>query len=163
MKFRAVATSCIVLAMACQPAEQTAASDEATEKASGDIAAEVGQMRDAWIAAANRDEASTVAALYTDDAIFMGVDGNLVGRAAIETSLAESFKAGSDLTVSESSSEVVGDVVYSTGEWSQKVTTPDGKTADLSGSYLVISRLQADGSWKIVRHVSIPKPAAPQS
>jgi uncharacterized protein (TIGR02246 family) len=148
----------VVVAAACQPAEQTDTSATA-EKASTDATAEVRALRDQWVAAAERDDAAAVAGMYTDDAIFIGVEGNVMGRTAIEQTLAESFKTNSGLTVSDGSVEAVGDVVYSTGDWSQKATTPDGKTTDISGRYLVISRRQADGTWKIVRHVSMPNPA----
>ena len=158
MRLRAVAMIGVVVAAACQPAEQTDTSATA-EKSSTDATAEVTALRDQWIAAAERDDAAAVAGMYTDDAMFIGAEGNVVGRTAIEQSLAESFKTASGLTVSEGTVEAVGDVVYSTGDWSQKVTTANGKTTDISGRYLVISRRQADGTWKITRHVSMPNPA----
>jgi ketosteroid isomerase-like protein len=68
------------------------------------------------------------------------------------------------LSVTEESTQTVGDVVYSTGTWTQTVATPDGKTVNAEGRYLVITQLQADGTWKITRHVSLLKPpAAPAS
>ncbi|HEX6064449.1 MAG TPA: SgcJ/EcaC family oxidoreductase [Longimicrobiales bacterium] len=148
----------MLLAAACQQAEQTEATADVSEKASGVVPAAVGELRNAWIAASERDDAASVAAMYTEDAIFMTSDGaTLNGRAEIEAGLAESFKAGSGLTVTEESAETSGDVVYSTGEWKQKITMPDGKSVDAEGRYLVISKLQADGTWKITRHVSILK------
>lgn len=158
MRLRAVALICAVAGAACQPAEQTDTSATA-EKSSTDATAEVSALRDQWVAAAERDDAVAVAGMYTDDAIFMGSEGNVIGRTAIEQALAESFKTGSGLTVSDGTVETAGDLVYSTGDWSQKVTTPDGNTMDVSGRYLVISRRQPDGTWKIVRHVSMPNPA----
>src|SRR5688572_4268133 len=158
MRFRAVALGCMLLVAACQQTEQTEATADVSEKASGVTPAAVAELRNSWIAAAERDDAASVAAMYTEDAIFLTSDGGtLNGRAAIEASLAESFKASTGLTITEESSEVSGDVVYSTGEWKQTITMPDGKTVDAEGRYLVISELQADGAWKITRHVSIVK------
>ncbi len=158
MRFRAVAMSCMLLAAACQQAEQTEATADVSEKASGITPDAATELRNSWIAAAERDDAAAVAAMYTEDAIFLTSDGGtLNGRAAIKAELAESFKAGSGLTVTEESSEVAGDIVYSTGEWKQTITMPDGKTVDAEGRYLVISELQSDGTWKITRHVSIVK------
>jgi uncharacterized protein (TIGR02246 family) len=158
MKFRAVAMSCMLLAVACQQTEQTGTSANVSEKASSENPAASGELRAQWIAAAERDDAAAVAAMYADDAIFLSNDGGVYnGRAAIEAALAESFKTGSGLTVTEESTETVGEVVYATGEWMQKIATPDGKTVDAEGRYLVISRLQPDGTWKIARHVSILK------
>jgi uncharacterized protein (TIGR02246 family) len=147
-----------LLAAACQQTDQTGAAGDVSEKAAGVNPAANAELRNAWIAAAERDDAAAVASLYTDDAIFMGIDGEVLnGRAAIEASLAEAFKTNSGLTVTEESSETAGDVVYSTGQWRQKVGTPDGKTVDAEGRYLVITRLQEDGTLKIVRHVSMLK------
>jgi uncharacterized protein (TIGR02246 family) len=165
MRFRAVAISCILLlAAACQQAEQTEATADVSEKGSGIDPAAAAELRNGWIAAAERDDAAAVAAMYAEDAIFMTGDGaTLNGRAAIEAGLAESFKANSGLTVTEESSEASGDVSYSTGQWQQKIATPDGKTVDAEGRYLVITKLQTDGTLKIVRHVSIIKPPATKS
>lgn len=164
MYFRAVALSCILLAAACQQAEQTQATADVSEKASGANPAASGELRAQWVAAAERDDAAAVAAMYAEDAVFLGNDGTAYnGRAAIETALAESFKTGSGLTVTEETTETAGDVVYATGQWRQQVATPDGKTVDAEGRYLVVSRLQQDGTWKIVRHVSLLKPPPAKS
>ena len=162
MRLRVVALACTLLAAACQPTDQTEATADVSEKAAGVNPAANGELRNAWIAAAERDDAAAVASLYTEDAIFMVAGSEVLsGRAAIEASLAESFKTSSGLTVTEESSETVGDVVYSTGQWRQKAGTPDGKTVDTEGRYLVITRLQEDGTLKIVRHVSMPMEPAP--
>ena len=164
MRMRAVAMSCVLLTAACQQTENAQATADVAEKASGVNPANNGELRAQWIAAAERDDAAAVAAMYTDDAIFLGNDAQAyTGRAAIEAAFAESFKANSGLTVAEESSVTSGDVVYSTGTWTQQVATPGGKTVTADGRYLVISQMQPDGTWKITRHVSLLKPPAAQN
>jgi uncharacterized protein (TIGR02246 family) len=156
---------CMVLAAACQQTDQTQATADVSEKGSGTNPVATGELRAQWIAAAERDDAAAVAAMYTEDAIFLTSEAQAyTGRAAIEAAFSESFKTNSGLTVTEESSTTSGDVVYATGTWAQKVATPDGKTVDAEGRYLVITQLQPDGTWKITRHVSLVKPvAAPKS
>ncbi len=161
MSFRAVAMGCMILAAGCQPAAETeSTATDTTEASPADPTATITQLRNDWVAAAERDDAAGVAALYAEDALFLTPENVVEGRAAIEAAFTESFKTASGLTVTERTTENAGDVVYSTGDYTQKVATADGKTADVNGSYLVITRRQADGTWKIVRHVSMVKPAA---
>ena len=54
MKFRAVAMGCMVLAAACQQAEQNGATADVSEKASGMNPVTTGELRAQWIAAAER-------------------------------------------------------------------------------------------------------------
>lgn len=146
-----------LLFAACQNDVDTAAT---AEKSSGmpdaaDLAAN-DQLRDAWVAAAERDDAAAVAALYAEDAILIGSDGTThIGRAAIQAALNESFPLVSGLSVTQMSSDGDADVRYSTGEYAQTATTADGRTMPVSGTYLVVTHRQMDGSWKIVRHSSV--------
>jgi uncharacterized protein (TIGR02246 family) len=115
------------------------------------------QMRDAWVAAAERDDAAAVASFYADDAILIMPNAPVAsGRAAIQEMLVPYFGAASNLKVTEHSFVQSGNTAYVTGEFSESVTTPDKKTATNSGRYMIVSQRQPDGKWLIVRHAGIP-------
>lgn len=125
------------------------------------IEAEVDQIRSDWIAAAERDDAAAVAALYADDAVVVGPAGQPAqGRQAIQEAFAADFPQATNLQVTSSDVEVSGDLVTDMGEFTQTVQTPDGQQQTVTGRYIVVLRRQADGAWRIVQHLSaVPMPA----
>lgn len=158
MSQRAVlAIPLFVLACAEQPAPSTSDTAGAPAATSADVAA----VRDAWLAAAAKDDAAAVAAMYTDDAIFVATEAPAArGRAAIQQALAESFPISAVDTVDSKEVVVSGDVAYDYGEYQQTVTPPNGTPQTVRGHYVVVLRRQADGSWKLSKHVSTTPPAA---
>lgn len=146
-----------LFACAEQPAPDKSDTAGAAAAASADIAA----TRAAWLAAAARDDAAAVAAMYTDDAIFVATEAPAArGRAAIQQALAESFPISTIDTVDSKEVVVSGDVAYDYGEYQQTVTPQNGTPQTIRGHYVVTLRRQADGSWKLSRHVSTTPPAA---
>ncbi|MEX1185354.1 MAG: SgcJ/EcaC family oxidoreductase [Gemmatimonadaceae bacterium] len=146
-----------LLACAEQPAPATSDTTGSPAATSADIAA----VRDAWLAAAARDDAAAVAAMYTDDAIFVATEAPAArGRAAIQQALAESFPISTIDTVDSREVVVSGDVAYDYGEFRQTVTPPNGAAQTVRGHYVVTLRRQPDGSWKLSKHVSTTPPAA---
>ena len=118
------------------------------------------KVRDAWLAAEKKDDAASVAALYTDDAIFVGTESPAAhGKAAIQEAFAKSLPVTS-LTNIESKELVANDKVgYDFGEFTQEVTPPKAKPVIIHGQYLVALARQPDGSWKITKHVATTPPA----
>lgn len=118
-------------------------------------------LRSAWIDAAGKDDAATVAGLYAEHAILVGPEAPVAnGRAEIQASFARSF-AVSNVTKVESRDLVVnGGLAYDYGEFTQQVTPPNAKATTVNGHYLVTLRRQDDGSWKIVRHMTTTPPVA---
>lgn len=43
-----------------------------------------------------------------------------------------------------------GRVGYTTGRWTMKMKTPDGKPVEMHGTYLTVWGKQKDGSWKVI-------------
>jgi len=102
-----------------------------------------------------------VAALYADDATFVGTETPLAtGKAEIQKSLAQSLPISKLESIDSKETVVNGDVAYDYGTYKQEVTPPGGKTQTVSGYYLVALKKGSDGVWKIVRHVSTTPPAA---
>jgi len=53
------------------------------------------------------------------------------------------------------------DYAISEGAYAASFSGPNGERVTSNGRYMTIWRLQDDGSWKIIREVSTPGPAAP--
>ncbi|MGH9456207.1 MAG: YybH family protein [Thermoanaerobaculia bacterium] len=150
-----------LIVSACQPTEAPPEPATTDQTATADPAADreaVQRLREEWIAGAERDDATAVAALYTEDAVVTSPnDPPAEGREAIQALWTRDFPMGSDLVIRSSETAVGGDVAYDYGEYSQRITPPEGEPMDISGEYLVALERQADGSWKITKHVSIPR------
>jgi uncharacterized protein (TIGR02246 family) len=102
----------------------------------------------------NNNDAAAVAALFTQDAIWVtDTAGPLYGRQAIEKQVAEWFKGGHVsnhiIKVDPNSYRVVGtDKIASNGEWSQTSEPPNGKPFQMKGYWLAIETHEGD-AWKI--------------
>ena len=137
-------------------ARQRAATDDTMQVAdAGAARAQIEQLRSDWIAAAERDDAASIAPMYEEDAVMVGT-GNppARGRQAIQAALTQEFPASRNLRVDSRDLTVSGDLAYDYGEFSVQVTPPGGRARTESGHYVVVLKRQADGTWKIVRHLS---------
>jgi uncharacterized protein (TIGR02246 family) len=159
--------SAVALTAACNK-EAPATSDTASALATTQPAdngkagrAAIEKVRDAWIAAERKDDAVAVAALYADDAVFVGTETPAAhGKAAIQAAFAKSFPI-SRLIHLDSKELVANEKVgYDFGEFTQEVTPPNAKPMTIHGQYLVALARQPDGSWKITKHVATTPPAA---
>ena len=153
---------CLLIA-GCPAAETPAEPEIGEQPVTADPAAarqEIEQLRSEWVAAAERDDAAAVAALYTDDAVVASSDGPpAVGRQAIEQVWTEAFPRASELEIRSNRFETSGDVAYDYGEFSQVLTPAEGEPMQVTGEYLVALERQSDGAWKITRHISVNRPA----
>lgn len=98
-----------------------------------------------YVAASNEGDAETLTALYTDDAVLLPPDHDLIeGRDAI----GHFWRQGTDsgLTVRTLRVEVDGSVGYLIGQYALPPTAEE--PAD-SGKYVMCLRRQRDGSWKL--------------
>ena len=142
--------------IACDTAaRQAATGDTAQPVDEGAARAQIEQLRSNWIAAAERDDAATIAPMYVDDAVMVGSGTPPArGRDAIQQALAQGFPLTGNLRVDSRDLTVSGDVAYDYGEFSEQFTPPGGRAQTRTGHYVVILKRQDDGSWKIVRHIS---------
>lgn len=151
------------LVAGCQPAEAPAEAPAGEQPATPDPAVaqqDIERLRSEWIAAAELDDAETVAALYTDDAVVASSDGPpAVGREAIKQLWTQAFPTASELEIRSSELVASGELAYDYGEFSQRITPAKGKPMDVTGEYLVVLERQSDGAWKIKRHISVDRPA----
>ena len=149
------------IASCAQPAEAPA--EEATTR-EADVEA-INSLRDDFVAAVGAGDSSSVAALYSNDAVLMPRNESAVrGREPIESwFLATYEKFSEELNLSEEEVEIAGDWAFEWGIYRATITPKaEGEPIqDQEGKYVVILQRQADGSWKMrhqIWNISNPTP-----
>jgi uncharacterized protein (TIGR02246 family) len=113
-----------------------------------------------------RGDAEGLAALYTEDAVEL--NANLPaweGNAAIKQAFTGFFGNVTITDANFTTHDIIisGDHAIERGVYAVRLHPKSGAGNEVtdSGRYLAVWKRQADGSWKIVRHVTNPNPAAP--
>ena len=139
----------------------------AAGKAGGKSLASVFAQRLAeWEAAANRKDAASIAALYTDDGVLMAPNAASVrGRAAIEAFFKGMFDHGArDVKLVQIGAAGSGSIGYAAGTY-EFTSGPMGTQAvHDTGKYIVGMKRGADGKWLIAHDIfnsDLPCPPAP--
>jgi uncharacterized protein (TIGR02246 family) len=151
-----------LMAVGCQPPPPEMAPERTVQEVEDAFDA----VRTEWEALANADDAAAVAAFYTEDAVFVDAYGNVYnGRAAIQGYLEASLPTGSGLTIQKSDMVFHGDIVATSGTFSQMVSGPEGEET-MTGLWQTVSFFQPDGSILIRMHQSMlpaePPPEMPE-
>jgi uncharacterized protein (TIGR02246 family) len=116
----------------------------------------IDQIRDSWIEGALAKDAAAVASLYTQDAMMVGASGEQMdGRMAIQEGLAPGFENITSMDVTSLDRRYGADLVADMGRFSQTMEMEGGEQT-IEGYYMVVARRQADGSWKLIQHLSTP-------
>jgi uncharacterized protein (TIGR02246 family) len=104
-----------------------------------------------FVEAYNRGDVAAVAALYTDDAVLLPPNLEMLrGREAIQQ-----FWAGTrQMGVREAALETVqvedsGDMACEIGAYTLKIQPEGGQATTDRGKYVVVWKRQGDGSWKL--------------
>ncbi len=108
----------------------------------------------------NRGDIAAIAALHTEDVVYLPPNASAVsGRQGVESTAKELLDAGwKNMSFSSVQFGSDGDLAYHVGRYSVDVPTDEGTTTD-SGKFVDIYKRQADGSWKI--HVTISNSDTP--
>ena len=105
-------------------------------------------------------DAAAIAAIYEDDAVFVGVDGTATrGKAQIEALMRERFvKRGLAQVARVAPDHVVlkGTLAVEIGTGEIRYAGKDGKPLASVGGYLTVWRRQGDGSWRVHRNLVLP-------
>ncbi len=117
--------------------------------------------------AVNNNDATAVAALYTEDAVFVTDRGPIYGRQAIEKWYSDVFKTWHPKNhigkKDPNSPRIVGtsDNIASNGEWSETGQGQTGEPIQIKGYWSAIDTREGDG-WKIrmLAYNLTPAPAA---
>src|SRR5262249_36393008 len=120
----------------------------------------IAEANAAWLEAMKRQDASAIAAIYSDQAVFITPDGDtLRGRAAIENFERDRFlKTGRVLegTIEDDGLTQTGPYVYEWGHATMRVARPDGTSRRVSGRFLTVWAADSRGRWRIIRNLSLP-------
>ena len=117
-----------------------------------DIAA-IEEVSASFTTAANADDWSGLAALYTEDAVLMPPNGPAVqGRADIEAFFA-AFPPFSGLALNEVQIDGRGDLAFVRGTFSMTIEMEGMPAVQETGKYIEIRRKQADGSWLLATDI----------
>ena len=155
-----VAIPLLLLSACAEKSAETA--DTTTAAAVPATGAVVDTAREAWMAAAAKDDAAAVGAMYTEDAVFVSSEAPpAIGRAAIQEAFARVFPISAIDRITSKEVVVSGDLAYDYGEYQQTITPPGGAPQAVRGHYVVILRRQSDGSWKLAKHLDVSPPASP--
>ena len=98
----------------------------------------------------NMGHPSMVADYYTEDALVAGVDGPItMGREAVAANFEEAMsETPGELIIHDVATEEFGDGWALDGGWYQ-LNAPDGGDPISTGTYLILCKQAADGSWQI--------------
>ncbi len=129
-----------------------------------DLAA-IGDLRDAWVQARLAGDAAGIAALYSEDAVFLAPNTpGLTGRTAIQE-FYEAASAVTELTVTPTATQGQGTLAIEHGSYSATVAAEEmPEPATDTGKYMTFAEKQADGSWLITAHIwnsDLPLPEPP--
>ena len=112
-----------------------------------------------YVGAMKTGDAAAIAAPYTDDAVFVGIDGACTrGRAEIEKMYRARFeRSGLAKSTRINSRRVVvdGNLAYESGS-GEIGRLREGKLSTDSARFLTVWQRQGDGQWKILRNVVLP-------
>ncbi len=126
--------------------------------------AAIDRLRDAYQATFTAGDVDGHVDLYAEDArVLRNANSILVGREAIRAAAQEGFsQLESEFHSSSEQVELMGDVAFDQGTFELTQTSVEGgETNVFYGSYVLISRRQSDGSWKISRYIWNNRPGPP--
>jgi len=148
----AFALTSMLMFTACQTTPTP--TPEPKRDVAADIAA-INGLRNRFAAAYNSGDAAAAAACYADDAVVMLPNQPAIeGSQSIRAWLEASFKEGAAKIVhTPLEIQVAGDWAYERGNAVVTITPKSGKPTEESIKYLVISKRQPDGSWKVYRDI----------
>jgi uncharacterized protein (TIGR02246 family) len=104
-----------------------------------------------FVEAYNRGDVASVAALYTDDAVLLPPNAQLLrGRQAIGEFWNAARQAGlRSLILKTASVDDSGELACEIGSYTLKIQPEGGGATTDKGKYVVVWKRQADGSWKL--------------
>ena len=152
--------SALVLVSACSQQDGAYAEADATaaDVMKVDYAAfeqALGALQDAYVAGYGNADAAGLAALFTEDGVLSPPLSPALDRAGIEAMYTGLFEAGvpASLEVMREDYMVSGDMAIGWGAFEVTFSPPEGEPFMASGRYGSVLKKDADGTWKIFRHM----------
>ena len=106
-----------------------------------------------WSKAAAAHDMNGVFAYYTDDAVVLPANGEmLTNKSGVQKAWMEMLIPGVDVSWTSMWVEASksGEMVYDVGSYTMTTKIAKGKTVNDRGKYLAVWKKQTDGSWKAV-------------
>jgi uncharacterized protein (TIGR02246 family) len=145
------------LALAMLVAARAYAADDVDEARKG-----IAAGNDAFMQAVSKQDPSTLASLYTKDAIVLPPDAEMIvgSKTGIEALWKESLAGGLKAFKLETINvERSGDMAVETGRFSGKIAAEGKPEATVGGKYVVVWKRESDGTWKLHRDIWNADPA----
>jgi uncharacterized protein (TIGR02246 family) len=144
----------------------SATAQPAATQAQSSLARVYAQRLAEWEAAANRKDASSIAALYTEDALLMPPNAPSVrGRAAVEAFFKGMFDQGArDVKLVQIGAAGSGGSGYAVGTYEFTAGPVGTQAIHDKGKFITGMKRAADGKWRIADDVfnsDLPCPPAP--
>lgn len=126
---------------------------------------QIAAIREQWAIYLQTKKIDPLMALYTKDAMFLDSTGErIIGQAAIRNLCRQVMAAfNANLTLYSIRSESSGELAYESGNYMETLTpTVTGAAQTIHGSYIMVFKLQPDGTWRIMEQMwTEAPPAAP--
>lgn len=138
--------------MACAPADDAPATDDAAAEASAvsEDQAAVEAISASYQEHFNMGHASVVADLYHDDAVGLFADGSVnMGKEEILAAIEGSMPAFSNLVINREATQMGEGLAVTRGTWTADIANADGDPIANGGRYMTAFRQDEEGSWKI--------------
>ena len=114
------------------------------------------QMADDWKAAFQAKDADKIAAMYSDDATWITVEGTFHGTAEIKAQLKKMLDRGDTIdNITTTKAVHFGPIGYSEGTYSGTGPDKAGNQTPGTGSWVVSVR-EDKGKWMLATHTSVP-------
>lgn len=151
----------VVLLAACATQDAADYAEEAAEVGAALVldaeaaAAVVDELEQAYVAAYDAEDAAGIAVLFAADGTQARPLGASMDVAGIEAAYAEQFAAGGDysLEVMREDMVVADGWIVSWGGYVATVAAEGAEPFEVTGRYGSVNRQEADGTWKIYRHI----------
>ena len=159
---------CLLLLAGCVYSQETGSMPEMNQEnskapaaKSGGFKAEIQKQADEWRQSFKAKDADKVAAMYTDDAVWINAEGTFHGRDEIKNELKKMIDRGdtvdSIVTSRSFNSTALG---FAEGTYSGKAPNPKTGAQQAGHGQWVVSVKNANGQWMIAAHTSVPSMVA---
>ena len=123
-----------------------------------DTTAQIQQAANNRMKAYNNKDATTIAKMYTEDAIYSNPGWTASGRAAIIDGLNKDFAIFKFANIVVEQGQRLGDMSYSRGTWKATMTGPDGKDVPVDGHWLTVEKCQGQDCFIMVHNINVAMP-----
>ena len=120
----------------------------------GGVRKAIDKVLENWVEGLKRDDVASVNALYTDDAVQLPPDRDMIrGRQKIKEFHIAGVQMGfKDAVLTKRELSVSGGIAYEIGNYTEKFHPTGKEPFELKGKYLIIYKRVGD-NWKIHREI----------